>query len=119
MAERNDSEPAVVVGKAYDFVLWLLPKAEKFPRSYRFTLGERLVAGGIDLLLALVEASYTSDKLPAIEAGNRRVNAVRYLLRLSKDLRLLSVDAYAFASERVEEIGRMVGGWRRSLRSRA
>jgi hypothetical protein len=27
MAERNDSERVVVVGKVYDFVLWLLPKA--------------------------------------------------------------------------------------------
>jgi RNA-directed DNA polymerase len=31
----------VVVGKAYDFVLWLLPKVETFPRSHRFTVGER------------------------------------------------------------------------------
>jgi hypothetical protein len=52
----NREEPAVVVTKAYDLVLWLLPKAESFSRSYRFSVGERVVAHGIDLLLALVEA---------------------------------------------------------------
>ena len=57
-----------------------------------------------------MEAGYTSDKMPAIEPGNRKVNAVRHLLRLSKDLRLLPVDEYAFASERLEEVGRTVGG---------
>ena len=42
-------EPAIVVTKAYDLVLWLLPKAETFPRSYRFSVGERVVAHGLDL----------------------------------------------------------------------
>ena len=36
---------------------------------------------------------------------------MRYLLRLAKDLNLLTVDSYGHAAERVEEIGRMVGGW--------
>jgi len=47
-------QPAGVVVKAYDFALWLLPKVEKFGRSYRFTLGDRLVTHGLDLLLVLV-----------------------------------------------------------------
>lgn len=33
------TEPAVVVQKAYDWVLWIVPKVEKFPRSYRFLMG--------------------------------------------------------------------------------
>jgi hypothetical protein len=35
--------------------LWLLPKVEKFPRSFRFTVGDRIAGVGIDLLLLLVE----------------------------------------------------------------
>ncbi len=37
----GDGAP-VVLGKAYDFALWLLPKVETFPHSHRFTIGERL-----------------------------------------------------------------------------
>jgi hypothetical protein len=118
MAERSELEPAVVVGKAYDFLLWLLPKAEKFPRSFRFTVGERLVSNGLDLLLALVEAAYSARKGELLETASRKTNGVRYLLRLSKDLRLVSMDGYAFASGKLEEIGRMVGGWQKSLRVR-
>jgi len=33
----------VVVGKTYDFLLWLLPKVETFPPSYRFSVGEGVV----------------------------------------------------------------------------
>ena len=51
----HPDQPAIVVVKAYDFVLWLLPKVEKFNRSYRFSVGDRLVSHGLDLLLLLVE----------------------------------------------------------------
>ena len=36
------TEPAMVVRKAYDWTLWILPKVEKFPRSYRFSAGDNL-----------------------------------------------------------------------------
>lgn len=51
MPRKESHEPPVVVAKAYDFTLWLLPKAEKFSRSYRFSVGDS--AGGklLDLLL--------------------------------------------------------------------
>jgi hypothetical protein len=114
----KESEPAVVVGRTYDFVLWLLPKVEKFPRSYRFSVGERLVGFGLDLLILLVESAYSADKLRELRAASNKTNGLRYLLRLSKDLRLLSLDSYRFAAERLEEIGRMVGGWQRSAQAR-
>jgi hypothetical protein len=82
---------------------------------YRFTVGERLVSHGLDLLTALVEAAYVHDKRPMLPLANRRVNSLRYLLRLSKDLSWISVDAYAFSTGKVDEIGRMVGGWIKSL----
>ena len=103
----------MVVGKAYDFVLWLLPKVETFPRSHRFTVGERLSAHGLDVLVILTEAAYTTGKEELLAQANRKINTTRILLRLAKDLQLLSLDAYAFAAERLDEIGRMAGGWRK------
>jgi hypothetical protein len=43
MASADRSQTAIVVVKTYDLVLWLLPKVEKFPRSYRFSVGDRMV----------------------------------------------------------------------------
>ena len=102
MSPGNREEPAIVVAKAYDLVLWLLPKAEKFSRSYRFSVGERVVAHGLDLLLVLVEAAYTANQAGLLQQANGKVNGLRYLLRLAKDLHLLTVDSYAFAAERLD-----------------
>ena len=43
----TDAEPAVILVKAYDHVLWSVQKAEKFPRSFRFSVGERIVQASI------------------------------------------------------------------------
>jgi len=119
MTQPDKNEPAVVVGKTYDLVLWLLPKVENFARSYRFSVGDRLVGHGLDLLLALVESAYAANKLGPLQHANGRVNGLRYLLRLAKDLNLLSVDSYGFAAEKLDEIGRMVGGWQKAAARRA
>ena len=104
----------VVVDKTYDLVLWLVQKVEKFPKSYRFSVGQRLIDTGLDLLLLLVDAVYRKDKREPLRMAGLRTNALRFLLRLAHDLRLLSESAYAFATERLDEVGRMVGGWERA-----
>lgn len=55
MAGQERRETAVVVEKAYDFLLWLLPKVERFPRSFRFSVGRwqplvTTIAGSDDTL---------------------------------------------------------------------
>jgi hypothetical protein len=113
------AEHPVIVLKTYDFILWLLPKVERFNRSYRFTIGERLVFHGLDLLLELVQAAYSSQKFNYLDRANRHLNAVRYLLRLAKDLKLLTADSWQHSALLLDEIGRMVGGWQKAGRSRA
>jgi hypothetical protein len=114
MNSKSADGAPVAVGKAYDFVLWLVPKVEKFSRSYRFTIGDRLTADGLDLLTLIVEAAYARKNERLLDQANRKVNGTRYLLRLCKDLRLLSADSYGFAAGQLDEIGRMVGGWRKA-----
>lgn len=119
MAEaRKPLEPAIAVQKAYDLSLWLTQKVEHFPRSYRFSIGDRIVRDGIDLLMTLVQCAYTTDKARLLESASMRTNTLRYLLRMAKDLKLMTVEAYGFSTGHVEEIGRMVGGWQKSVAAR-
>ena len=52
------SDLAIVVQKVYDWTLRILPKVEKFPQAYRFSVGQNLIASSLDLLMNLV-ATYT------------------------------------------------------------
>lgn len=39
---------------------------------------------------------------------------LRYLIRLSKDLKAFNVKKYAYISNEINELGKMVGGWIKS-----
>jgi hypothetical protein len=50
----------------------------------------------------------------ALDDADAHLDTTRFLLRLATDFGYLSGRQQAFASERLAEIGRLVGGWRRS-----
>jgi len=112
------SETAVLVEKAYDLTVWILAKVEKFPRSQRYGLGERIVARSLDLVEALNAAAFaparSAGKKQQLEAANAAINSLRILVRLAGTLKLMGTDAREHFATRLEEIGRMAGGWRRS-----
>ena len=68
-----------VVPKLYDVILWLLGHVEKFPRSQKFTLGDRLVNIPLDTLDTLIEATYTRKRLPLLQKANVQLEKLRYL----------------------------------------
>ena len=100
-----------VVVKTYDFILWLLPHLAKFSRDHRFTLGNRMEEGAQDILELLVEASYTREKRELLRKANMRLERLRYLVRLAKDMKQMSLSQYEFAAHAMQEIGMEIGGW--------
>jgi len=50
----------------------------------------------------------------ALGDADAHLDTTRFLVRLATDFGYLSKRQYAFASDRLAEIGRLVGGWRRS-----
>ncbi len=100
-----------IVTKAYDLALWLLPRVNDFPRSYRFVLGDRLIHLMLDLVEGLIDASHLREKRRTLELVSVKLNRLRFLIRLSKDLKLLTVSRYEYAARAINEIGAMLGGW--------
>src|SRR5260370_40971722 len=88
----SQTEPAVVVQKAYEWALWIIPKVEKFPKSYRFSIGQSLVVASIELLMNLVDATYQARNSGSLGAAVREVNRIRDLARTAKALRMINID---------------------------
>ena len=107
---------AVAVTQTYNLVLWAIPQVSKFPREHKFCLGERIVSHLYDLLEVLIAASYARDKEEHLKEASGKVNVLRYMLRLAKDLNILSLRRYEHGSKQLVEIGKQVGGWQRCRR---
>src|ERR1700680_945424 len=54
----------------YQFLVWLMPTVGKFPRSHKFTLGDRIEAVALGVLEALIEAIYTKERNQHLRAAN-------------------------------------------------
>jgi len=104
-------ETAPVLEQTYQFMLWLVPTVEKFPKSQKFLLGDRIQTTALDMLEGLIDATYTRDRRPVLTAVNLRLERLRFLFRLSMDLKYLDPKRYEHAARSLDDIGRQVGGW--------
>ena len=101
----------LIIDRMYDLVLWASQHVARFPRSHRFTLGDRLELRLYGILETLVRSRYTSDRLSLLRGVNLELELLRFQFRMAKDLNCLTVDSYGHASRTTNEIGQMLGGW--------
>ena len=105
-----------IFSRLYDFLLWLLPQAVKFPRAYRFNLAERLQRRALDLQETLIAAGLRRgpERAARLQEADTQLAQLRQSLRLCKDLDLLTLGQYEHAAGLLNEIGRLLGGWRKT-----
>ena len=107
---RASDLPLVLV-RWYDDAKWLLERVEGFPKSQRFVLGQRLSHQVMEVLEILVEASTTSQKEELLRQANRRVEVVRWTVRMAKDRNLLTASQFEHSAQCLTDCGKMIGGW--------
>lgn len=91
-----------------------------FPKSSRYTLGDKIDSTFIQILELLFVASYQNknEKLPTIRAAVRRMDILKFFCRIAWELRALDNKKYALLSEKMDELGRMIGGWKKGLEAK-
>jgi len=108
-------EKFILHQKTYDFVLWLYPIINRLPKNHRQILGKKLEEEGLSLLVSLINANNARgiERDFFQKLSSNELDLLRILLRLTKDLRLMSVKQYLLGSEKLNEIGRMLNCWMR------
>ena len=106
-------EDMVILTKTFDLLTWLLPRAEKFPRVYRHSVGGRLIDAALDFQEALFDAQSQggSTRQRHLREADAALNKLRLYLRLAHHWRWLSDGQYHHVSAMVAELGRLLGGW--------
>lgn len=105
-----------IFSKTYDFVAWLIPLTVKFPRQQRFVMAEALQQEALHFQGLLIEAAHQRNPQEKLDAADAELDKVRTHLRLSRDLELVSPGQYEHAACMLVEVGRLLGGWKKSTR---
>lgn len=111
----------VIFTRAYDLLNWLIPHCDRFPKSQRFAVTQRLQGAALDLSEALYEANARKGpvRLTHLQAADAHLNKLRLYLRLARQWDWLNTGQYAHVSAMVAEIGRLLGGWLKQTQGRA
>ena len=101
----------------YKATEWLMDKSAKLPRSVRPTLVKRIDDYCLDILELIQEAIFSTakERRHKLRAINLHLDKLRILIRICHDRKYISVKQYQYASELIDETGRMVGGWLKIL----
>ena len=101
--------------RTYDLLRWLIPLTVKFPRTHRFVLAARLQDTGLRFQDRLIEAARSRQPAPILAQADADLAKLRLYLRLCRDLELVKFNQYEHGQRMVDEIGRLMGGWIKSL----
>ncbi len=101
------------------YVLWY-GYYQKLTRVHRYTLGERIDFLFIEVIENVSYASFLSktEKPPCLRVAIRKLDAIRMLLLVLWETKSLDTNKYGLLSTRIEEIGKMLGGWLKGVETK-
>ncbi len=100
---------------AYDLALALYREVPRFPKAQRFVLGQRIEHASLTVLFAVQRARETSLREGSLREASRALDELRLLLRLALDLGFVPAERHGALAERVDALGKQIGGWLKSL----
>lgn len=113
---KTDEKPPIHTLTA-EWLGWTLDRTASLPKNVRFTFAQRLDNLALDALLLVTRALYCPrpQKAAVLRELNLLLEQLRVLWRLVQQRRWISQQQLLFANGRIDEIGRMTGGWLQSL----
>lgn len=109
---------ADLIAKLEELDVYTTKVIVQFPRSENWFLKAKIYES-VDQLMRLTISGWKRYRKDAtLGRLDEEVEAMRHYIRRAFALHYISADRYEIWSRHVDEIGRMVGGWIKSQRSR-
>jgi hypothetical protein len=103
--------------KVYDLYKLLHSYHHRIPKSERYTLWKKCENTTLALLEALIETGHQrgDERLHSLYGLSDKLDVLKVLIRLAKDTRTIDNSQYLAIQIVIQEIGRMIGGWIKSV----
>ena len=90
------------------------------PKTHRYSLGQKIDTLFVETLEYTVTATFLlpEEKLPYVRHALRKMDTLKVLLMILWELKSLENKKYLALSVRLDEVGRMLGGWQGQLKKK-
>jgi len=116
MNNAQPSFPPVIERIKNTYKQWILVE-RNLPKCERYGLGQKVDLLFIDLLDLMQKASFSplEAKVSLLGDSLSRVDSLRFFVQFCWELKLIPSKQFTIIAQEIEEIGRMIGGWRKGL----
>jgi hypothetical protein len=106
--------------KSYDFYKMFYVFRTTIPKQDKYAIWQKAENLVIEIIEGIMSAAYKQkfEKVAVLEKVSLHLNMLRTLLRLMKDVKTIDNKKYTLLEDPLDEIGRMLGGWMKSLSPR-
>jgi hypothetical protein len=95
----------------YELLEAVTRKTKDFPRAFKYSLGDKIRDECIELVVSIYKANSTRQRQDFIQNIIDRVQVIELMLRLSKDLHLISVAQFSEIVTLTDSLARQAQGW--------
>ena len=90
---------------------------QTLPKIHRYSLGQKIDNIFIEIMETVVAASFLArqEKMPYVQAAIRKTDTLKILLMILWEAKSLDNNKYLSLSVKIDEVGRMLGGWKGQL----
>jgi hypothetical protein len=106
----------VLLKEKETYRLWLIIHRD-FPRTERFGIGQKIEQSFLEVLEFTFASVYlvAESKILMLSKTIAKLDNLKFFMQLAWESKLIPTDKYSKMSKDFEEIGRMLGGWRKGL----
>ncbi|MBU3895869.1 four helix bundle protein [Patescibacteria group bacterium] len=89
-----------------------------FPKDSRYTLGAKVDSLFLGVIEEIIKASSSdkTEKLIFLKTASVKLDLLKFFLQITWEIESLDNKKYIRLSEKLGEIGKMLGGWIKSLK---
>ena len=98
----------------YKLVRLIFEYTKEYPREYKYTLGQDMKRDGLSLVRSIYRANRSTNKKEYLEDFLDDFEILKLEVRLSYDMRILTIKHHAEISKLMDDIGKQINAWRRS-----
>lgn len=111
--------PAVLLKTKEAYTFWL-GIHKTFPRVERLGIGQRIDTTFLSILELIFISSHSpiNHKILLLEKTISKLDSLKFFTQLAWENRLIQTIKQAELSQKLEEIGRQLGGWKRGLQEK-
>lgn len=117
MAQTRSVLDIPIFHKVYDLYKLLYSYHQRIPKSERYTLWQKCENITLSLLEVLIEIGRQqgAERGRSLYLLSDKLDLLKVLIRLAKETRTIDNTQYLAIQTLIQEIGKMIGGWIKSV----